>query len=55
VRNFTAFLGGLPGNATKEDVQQFRPHIAQRQISPGLSAIAALRFFFSVCALGKTN
>ena len=53
VRTFAAFLGRSPDTATREDLRRFQLHMAQQQISPGSinAAIAALRFFFTVCTL----
>ena len=50
VRTFTEFLGRSPDTATSEDLRRFQLHMAQRQIGASTinSAIAALRFFFSV-------
>jgi site-specific recombinase XerD len=50
VRAFAAFVGRSPDTATAEDLRRFQHHQAQTGVRPPSinSAVAALRFFFSV-------
>src|SRR5512144_2170210 len=50
VRTFTAFLGRSPDTAAAEDLRRFQLHQAETGVRPPSmnSAVAALRFFFSV-------
>jgi len=54
VRNFTAFLGRTPGQASAEDLRRYQLHLAASGVAaPGLNAtVTALRFFFAV-TLGR--
>ncbi len=54
VRNFTAFLGGSPDQATTEDLRRFQFHMRSEGASATTMnmAVSALRFFFGVC-LGR--
>src|SRR5688572_33347293 len=50
VRTFTAFLGRSPDSATPEELRRFQLHQTETGVRPPTinSAVAALRFFFSV-------
>src|SRR5215510_3358836 len=50
VRNFTAFVGRSPDQASAEDLRRYQLHLAASGIAaPGLNAtVTALRFFFAV-------
>jgi integrase/recombinase XerD len=50
VRDFTAFLGRSPDNATPEDLRRFQLHQAKTGVRPPTmnASVAALRFFFTV-------
>jgi site-specific recombinase XerD len=54
VRNFTAFLGRSPDQASAEDLRRYQLHLAASGVAaPGLNAtVTALRFFFAV-TLGR--
>ena len=54
VRNFTAFLGRAPDQASAEDLRRYQLHLAASGVAaPGLNAtVTALRFFF-VVTLGR--
>jgi site-specific recombinase XerD len=54
VRNFTAFLGRTPDQASAEDLRRYQLHLAASGVAaPGLNAtVTALRFFFAV-TLGR--
>ncbi len=56
VRNFTAFLGRSPDQASAEDLRRYHLHLASSGIStPKLNAaVTALRFFFAVM-LGRSE
>ncbi len=56
VKNFTAFLGRSPDQASAEDLRRYHLHLASSgTTTPKLNAAAtALRFFFSV-TLGRQN
>jgi site-specific recombinase XerD len=54
VRDFTAFFGRSPGQATAEDLRRFQVHMRTEGASATAmnAAVSALRFFFSV-TLGR--
>src|SRR5271165_900243 len=50
VRNFAAFLGRSPDEATAEDIRRFQVHQRESGVQPPTinSSVSALRFFFTV-------
>ena len=56
VRNFTAFLGRSPDQATAEDLRRFQLHMRSEGASPTTmnAAVSALRFLFGV-SLGRSD
>ena len=56
VKNFTAFLGRSPDQASAEDLRRYQLHLAASRVSvPSQNAtVTALRFFFTV-TLGRSK
>jgi integrase/recombinase XerD len=56
VRNFTAFLGRSPDQASAEDLRRYQLHLASRDVSVSSqnATVTALRFFFTV-TLGRSG